>query len=30
VIAEVFHIPIATAGPQFDELSRIAAAVAKG
>jgi shikimate 5-dehydrogenase len=30
VIAEVFHTPIATAGPQFDELSRIAAAVAKG
>jgi shikimate 5-dehydrogenase len=30
VIAEVFHIPVATAGPQFDELSRIAAAVAKG
>ena len=30
VISEVFHIPIATAGPQFDDLSRIAAAASKG
>jgi shikimate 5-dehydrogenase len=30
VIAEVFHIPIATAGSQFDDLSRIAAAASKG
>ena len=30
VIAEVFHIPIPTAGPRFDDLSRIAAEAAKG
>lgn len=30
VIAEVFHIEIATSGPQFDEISRIAIEAAKG
>jgi shikimate 5-dehydrogenase len=30
VIAEVFHIEIATGGPQFDEISRIAIEAAKG
>jgi shikimate 5-dehydrogenase len=30
VIAEVFHIEIATAGPQFDEISRIAIEAARG
>ncbi|WP_343716944.1 hypothetical protein [Inquilinus sp.] len=30
VIAEVFRIPIPTAGPRFDDLSRIAAEAAKG
>ncbi|WP_395673324.1 shikimate dehydrogenase family protein [Inquilinus sp.] len=30
VIAEVFHIPIPTAGLRFDDLSRIAAEAAKG
>jgi len=30
VIAEVFHIPIPTSGPRFDDLSRIAAEAAKG
>ena len=30
VIAEVFHVEIATSGPQFDEISRIAIEAAKG
>jgi shikimate 5-dehydrogenase len=30
VIAEVFHVPIPSAGPAFDELSDIAMRVAKG